>query len=69
MTNERLAADRAALPAQELLRVLMELEARLEFQHRFSPFFMRAKKLRPSVTAPLFFTLFSVNAASVLELY
>jgi hypothetical protein len=38
MTNERLAADRASMPAPKLLRVLMEIEARLEIQHRFSPF-------------------------------
>ena len=54
MTNEGLAAYRAALPPQELSRVLMEIEARLQFQHRFSPFFMGAKKLLRSVTASLF---------------
>ena len=40
VTNEHIAADRAALPAQKLCLVLIEIEARLQFQHRICPFFM-----------------------------
>jgi hypothetical protein len=46
MTDEGLAADCAALPSQKLCRVLMEIEARLEIQHRWCPFFMVLKKLK-----------------------
>jgi hypothetical protein len=47
--------------------VLMEIEARLQFQHRFGPLFYGLKKLRLSVTASLF--LCGINSVRGARLF